>query len=79
MAEEQEDLLPVPGVILDQAAGLYVAGAVEELVVNGPIVGVALAEGDRRVEDPLDGLLGLEKTCLPLLPLGPATVGLQDR
>ena len=46
MAEEQEELLPVPGVVLDQAAGFYVAGAVDEPAVNGPIVGVALAEGD---------------------------------
>ena len=54
------------------------AGAVEEPAVNGPIVGVALAEGDRWVEDPLNGLLGLKKARLLLLPLGPATVGLQD-
>ena len=79
MAEEQEELLPVPGVVLDQAAGFYVAGAVDEPAVNGPIVGVALAEGDRWVEDPLNGLLGLKKTCLPLIPLGPAAVCLQDR
>ena len=37
MAEEQEELLPVPGVVLYQAAGFFVVGAVEEPAVNGSI------------------------------------------